>query len=160
MVYLSEFTSDFRHTSGTANVVADALSRPPPSAGQAVSVPDSGSEPTPVASLPATAGDSAAADVAVDFAAMAAAQRQCPNIVSMRTSPTIQVIYRLVNGVHLLGDISTGVFRPFVPAAFRTAVIRSIHEVHHPGVKAKTRLVSASFCWPHMGRDIAAVARS
>jgi hypothetical protein len=27
----------------------------------------------------------------------------------MRTSPTIQVIYRLVNGVHLLGDISTGV---------------------------------------------------
>ena len=59
-----------------------------------------------------------------------------------------------------MGDISTGVFRPFVPAAFRTAVIRSIHEVHHPGVKATTRLVSASFCWPHMGRDIAAAARS
>jgi hypothetical protein len=31
---------------------------------------------------------------------MATAQRQCPDIVSMRTSPTIQVIYKLVNGVH------------------------------------------------------------
>jgi hypothetical protein len=117
-------------------------------------------EPTPVASLPVKAAEPATAGVAVDFAAMAAAQRQCPDIVSMRASPTIQVIYRLVDGVHLLGDISTGVFRPFVPAAFRTAVIRSIHDMHHPGVKATTRLVSASFCWPHMGRDIAAVARS
>jgi hypothetical protein len=34
--FLAEFTSDFRHTSGHANVVADALSRPPPEKKQRV----------------------------------------------------------------------------------------------------------------------------
>jgi hypothetical protein len=91
---------------------------------------------------------------------MAEAQRHSPDIVSMRDSPSIQVIYRLVGDVHLLGDISTGVFRPFVPAAFRAAVIRSIHDIHHPGIRATTRLVSSSFCWPHMGRDVATAARN
>jgi hypothetical protein len=162
MAYLSEFTSDFCHTSGTANVVADALSRPP----SQVSI----THPSPAAGPPATAGPSNVSDpavvaslpsgTAVDFAAMAEAQRHCPDIVSMRASPTIQVIYWLVGDVHLLGDISTGVFRPFVPAAFRTAVIKSVHDIHHPGVKATTRLVTAAFCWPHMGRDVAAAARS
>jgi hypothetical protein len=32
--FIAEFTSDFRHTPGQENVVADALSRPPPAAAQ------------------------------------------------------------------------------------------------------------------------------
>jgi transposase InsO family protein len=47
-----------------------------------------------------------------------------------------------------------------VPPVFRQTVIRSLHEVHHPGVRATTRLVKASFCWPKMGKDIAAAARA
>jgi hypothetical protein len=43
-------------------------------------------------------------------------------------------------------DISTGV--------------RSLHDVHHPGVRATTRLVKAAFCWPKMGKDITAFAQS
>jgi hypothetical protein len=33
LAYISEFTTDLRHTPGSDNVVADALSRPPPSTG-------------------------------------------------------------------------------------------------------------------------------
>ncbi len=50
-------------------------------------------------------------------------------------------IYRLEVDVPLLGDTSTA---RLVPIAFRKAVIRSIHDIHHPGIKATIRLVSAS----------------
>jgi hypothetical protein len=78
----------------------------------------------------------------------------------MRSSPSLQTVQRPVGGVPLLGDISTGVFRPFLPAQFRQAAIKSLHNVHHPGVRATCRLVSAAFCWPHMKKQTAAAARS
>jgi len=91
----------------------------------------------------------------VNFSKMAIAQCSCPDIVSMRASPSICVIARLVGDVLVLGDISTGTSRPFVPAQFREAVVDALHGIHHPGVHATVRLVSALFCWPHMGRLIA-----
>ncbi|MFN9906526.1 MAG: Ty3/Gypsy family RNase HI domain-containing protein, partial [bacterium] len=45
LAYISEFTTDLRHTPGTENVVADALSRPP----ELVNVPVAG---LPVHSIP------------------------------------------------------------------------------------------------------------
>jgi hypothetical protein len=117
--------------------------------------------PAPEVSAPSGPGITAVADAQpLNFSEMAAAQRSCPDIVAMRTSPSIVVIHRLVGDVSLLGDISTGSFRPFVPAQFRAAAVRSIHNLHHPGVRATTKLVKASFCWPLMGRFIAALARS
>ncbi len=78
----------------------------------------------------------------------------------MRGSPSLQMVQRPVGGVQLLGDISTGVFRPFLPAQFRQAPIKSLHDVHHPGVWATCCLVSAAFCWPHMKKHTAAAARA
>jgi hypothetical protein len=96
---------------------------------------------------------------ALDFAAIAAAQASCPDVVAMRGSPSLQTVQRPVGSVQLLGDISAGVFRPFLPAQFRQAAIRSLHDVHHPGVRATCRLVSAAFCWPHMKKHTAVAAR-
>ena len=88
----------------------------------------------------------AAVPAAVDFQALAAAQQSCPEVAAMSSSPSLQIVTRVPAGdTHLLGDISTGTFRPLVPPIFRQTVIRSLHEVHHPGMMATTRLVKASF---------------
>ncbi len=93
----------------------------------------------------------ATAPAAIDFQALAASQQSCPEVAAMSSSPSLQIVRRPAGDAHLLGDISTGTFRPLVPPIFRQTVIRSLHEVHHPGVRATTRLVKASFCWPKMG---------
>ncbi len=178
--FLAEFTSDIRHTSGRSNIVADTLSRPPShnkvSAAAAVltlpaiakpPVDLHASNPSQMPVPPAIAhttdehsSGTIAAAVGVDFAAMAAAQATCPDVLSMQNSPSLQVTSRHHGGVQLLGDVSTGTFRPHVPTVFRTDIIRSLHSVHHPGVRATALLVKSAFCWPRMGKDIAAVARS
>ncbi len=167
LAFLSEFTSDIRHTPGHANVVADELLRPPPA--QQAASNRSVAEKT-AAALHATiaepplppANQQRAAQLppALDFAAVAAAQASCPDVSAMRNSSLLQTVQRPVGGVQLLGDISTGVFRPFLPTQFRQAAIKSLHEVHHPGVRATCRLVSAAFCWPHMKKQTATAARS
>jgi hypothetical protein len=155
---LAEFTSDLRHTSGSSNVVADALSRPPTSSGSvsaaaavikikppAIANPEadlhannSSAEPFPPSSLNSddqpSAQPPAAAEV-IDFTAIAAAQPTCPDVAAMRQSPSLSISSRDYSGTQLLGDVSTGTFRPLVPAAFRAAVVRSLHNVHHPGVR-------------------------
>ncbi len=172
--FLAEFTSDFRHTSGHANVVAATLSCPPPEKSNktapAVAEPcppvlhanKLAFQPEP-ASLCAADGDRqppSPVPPPLDFQAVATAQRTCPKVVAMSNSPSLQIVSRAAGDTTILGDISTGTFRPLVPPAFRQEVIRRLHEVHHPGVRATTRLVKASFCWPKMGRDIAAAARA
>jgi hypothetical protein len=59
-----------------------------------------------------------------------------------------------------LGDVSTGVFRPLLPARFRSAAVLSLHNIHHPGVRASRRLVCSSFCWPKMGSFVSALVRN
>jgi hypothetical protein len=71
----------------------------------------------------------------------------------MGSSPSLQNVSRPAGDTSLLGDISTGTFRLLVPPLFGQTIIISLHGVHHPGVRATTRLV---FCPPRMGRDIAA----
>jgi hypothetical protein len=49
---------------------------------------------------------------AVDFSAMAAARRSCPEVKEMMNSNTLQITTQAVGDASLLGDVSTGVFRP------------------------------------------------
>jgi hypothetical protein len=47
-----------------------------------------------------------------------------------------------------------------LPARFRAAAVWSLHNIHHPGVRASRRLVCASFCWPKMGCFVSALVRN
>ncbi len=90
----------------------------------------------------------------IDFSVMAAAQRSCPEVKEMMNSTTLQITTQVVGDETLLGDISTGVFRPLVPIQHREAVFQSLYAIHHPGVQATRRLIAARFCWLQMARFI------
>jgi hypothetical protein len=96
----------------------------------------------------------------VDFSAMAAVQRSCPEVVEMMNSTTLQITTQAVGDASLLGDVSTGVFRPLVPIQCREEVFQSLHSMHHPGVRATGRLIAAWFCWPQMAKAITLMARA
>jgi transposase InsO family protein len=66
----------------------------------------------------------------------------------MCDSRTLFITSQKVKDTELFGDISTGTFRPLVPAAFRESVTAALHGVAHPGVEATVRLVTSKFCWP------------
>jgi cleavage and polyadenylation specificity factor subunit 1 len=145
LAYISEFSTDIRHTPGLRNVVADALSRPSPP-------PPPVTHPSPVGSLSTPSSETGPpADQqppAIDYAAMAAAQLTCTDCSKMCDSKSLFITAKTTEGVKLFGDISTGVFRPLVPPEFRESAAAAVHGVAHPGVEATVRLVTSKFCWP------------
>ena len=101
--YVAQFTSDLRHVKDEENIVADCLSRISASVFQEI--------------------------ISTDFLELAAAQER---------DPTIQHLQRTSNSIanqslSLLGDVSTGKFRPIVPQEFRKKIFTSIHGLSHPG---------------------------
>jgi hypothetical protein len=78
----------------------------------------------------------------------------------MTNSSTLQITTQAVGNMTLLGDVSTGVFRPLVPIQHREAVFQSLHSIHHPGVRATRRLIITRFCWPQMAKAITQMARA
>jgi hypothetical protein len=144
LAYVSEFSTDIRHTPGLKNVVADTLSRP--------STSPPVLSPIPVDNLVTAAAASPPPDTcpppAIDYAAMAAAQPTCTDCSRMCDSKSLFITSRKVAGIELFGDISTGAFRPLVPPAFRESAAAALHGVAHPGVEATVRLVTSKFRWP------------
>jgi hypothetical protein len=91
---------------------------------------------------------------------LAFAQPSCPDVQTMLVSSSLSVVSKKFGAVEVLGDVSTGVFRPLLPARFRAAAVWSLYSIHHPGVRASRRLVCASFCWPRMGNFVSALIKN
>jgi hypothetical protein len=77
-----------------------------------------------------------------------------------RCTTTLQITTQAVSDDTLLGEVSTGVFRPLVPIQHREAVFQSLHSLHHPRVQATRCLIAAQFCWPQMAKAITLMARA
>ena len=107
--FIAECTGDVRHMAGIANMVADALSRPPTEPVCHVAThlqPEIPAQPETPFQLPA-----------VDYTTMATAQLSCPGWPScvQPAACSLSNVTRDVKGHLLEGDISTGVFRLLVP---------------------------------------------
>ena len=89
----------------------------------------------------------------VDFAALAAAQASCPDLLapsSLRPSK-LQVPGAPCK---LWCDVSQRSPRPLVPPSMRDAVFNCFHGLSHAGGRGTLRLVSARFVWPGMRSEI------
>jgi hypothetical protein len=141
--------------------VADALSRPPlptaqqpPTAQPASSAPTAEDWPEECLVTPERPILAAIAEAqAVDFSAMAAAQRSCPEVKEMMNSNILQITTQVVGDASLLEDISTGVLPLLVPIQYREAVFKSLHSIHDPGVRLTRRLITALFLSPPLTPD-------
>ena len=144
LAYIADFTADLRHVPGVNNAVADALARP---------------DPTPPRPPPRLVQSVAhTRQPAPSAAALAAAQATCPDVAAMQQSTSLTISSQLVDGVQLVGDISTGTFRPLVPRALRHVVFSNLHELSHPGRRATCRMVSFRFVWPGLAKEVTAWA--
>ncbi|GBN74768.1 Retrovirus-related Pol polyprotein from transposon 17.6 [Araneus ventricosus] len=118
--FISQFSMDIRHITGSKNVVADTLSR----------ISD--------VHLPK-----------VDFSAMANAQASDEELQDLLSKNELSLLLKPLStdptSSKLYCDIRNDIVRPYVPASFRKTVFQSLHNLSHPGIRATKRLIGQRF---------------
>ncbi|GFS55033.1 transposon Tf2-6 polyprotein [Trichonephila clavipes] len=130
--FISQFSTNIQHVPGTRNLVADALSR--------IEI------------------DSISQASCLDYKDIAAAQLVDEELKQLletnSTSLTLKQQYFPLEDITLTCDVSTNVFRPFIPKDYRKIVFQHLHGLSHPGIAASTKLATQRFVWPNIRRDI------
>ena len=97
----------------------------------------------------------------ISYSEMSLLQQSCPKVQNLRQSSTLKVVSVPISGSPgLLCDVSTSIHHPLVPEPMRRAVFNSVHQVSHPGKRAPRRLVSRSFVWEFLSKDVNLWAQS
>ena len=149
LAFISEFCTEITHVPGVDNVVADALSR------QHDDEQEDSTTTTETAMVHAVAH--LLADVSLDE--MAAEQPQEPKI----GPPNSLVLKRIsVPGCvrKIWCDASQARLRFLVPHSWRQRIFEEIHGLSHPSGKTTLAIISRSYVWEGMRRDILAWCRA
>ena len=144
MDLILQHTSKIGHVPGHLNPVADAISRI-----------SSVSAPASAAATPSP-GLLSLADIALH-------QANDPDLPKLQQSSSLIIRdFPVPDHPHLRlwCDTSTATPRPVVPARLRPSIIKSFHDLSHPGINATRHLISSRFIWPHINADIRAFVRS
>ena len=133
--FIAQFSTDIRHIEGSANVVADALSR------------------SMINQINTTS---------VDLVGIASSQQTDPHYPNFSNLPSLKFVsLPLLNtDEHIICDISTGTPRPFVPTTFRKSVFDHFHSISHPSIRATAKMVSQRYVWPNMQKELRAWAKN
>ena len=162
--FISEFTTSIKHVAGSANVVADTLSRPPGPAA------DDGSpvDPVPVPGVATLHGDGvpevaavgltspvapAATDYSVvDLPAIAQEQALHPEEMDSYRDSSLNLEWSLLPGtdLRLLCDYSLAKPRPVIPASLVPSLLSGSHALVHPGGNAFLRDLRRRYVWHSM----------
>jgi cleavage and polyadenylation specificity factor subunit 1 len=90
---------------------------------------------------------------------MAAAQWTCEDTQEIISKSSLKIKFFPTTGKDLACDVSQVTARPVVPVSFRKQVFSSIHNITHPGIRARKQLISVRFVWRKMGSQIAELCR-
>lgn len=131
--YIGQFLTDIRHVPGTANVVADALSRI--------------EEVQPESTMDQ----------------LAAAQMSDNELKKLEKDNAHSLQLKLIKlpevGVSIVCDMSGTVARPFIPQCLRRKIFDSVHGLAHPGIKSMVKMITQRYAWPSIKQDTKKWAR-
>lgn len=127
--FISQFTTDIRHITGSGNVVADTLSR----------VESIGCE-----------------NFSPRSTEIARCQNDDPELAKLLSSPSSLKLTQITldDETKLYCDISTGKIRAYVPLILRKRVCENFHGLSHPSGRATANLIKERFVWPCMNKYI------
>lgn len=137
LLFISEFTTDIQHISGTKNSMADALSRV-----ETIICPS-----------------------IIDYLALADSQVLDAELLRFinnadETSSQIKKIFMPEINKHIYCEVGTNKIRPYVTLGFRKLVFEMVHNISHPGIRATRKLIQERFFWPSMNRDVGMFAKT
>ncbi len=89
----------------------------------------------------------------LDLKDMALRQILCPQVQALRSSPGLRIITQKVSDLDLIGDSSTGIFRPLVPRDLWRQVFEHLHG-------ATRRIISSRYVWKGLSTDVTAWAKA
>lgn len=120
LLFISEFTSDIRHITGTDNIVADALSRV----------------------------ETIVCPTTIDYQELASRQDDCAELAKLFDAKgNLQLKRIMLPGCdkHVVCEMSGNTARPYLSISFRRLAYDSIHNLSHPGIRVTRKLVTDRF---------------
>nr|XP_043068289.1 uncharacterized protein LOC122321628 [Drosophila bipectinata] len=79
---------------------------------------------------------------------------------SLRTDRNSVIAGDMCSNKQLYCHVANNHTRPFVSKCLRQTVVKALHSLSHPGVKATNKLVGKHYVWPRMAKDVAKIVRS
>jgi hypothetical protein len=98
-----------------------------------------------IAPLLPPASTSAESSGLIDYARLATAQKDCPDIQRLLKDSSLHIKEFQMEGGSLFCDVSMGLVQPLVPKGYRRSFFEALHSIAHLGIRASRRLVSARF---------------
>ncbi|KMQ85929.1 pol polyprotein [Lasius niger] len=136
LLFISEFSTDIRHITGTENIVADALSRI----------------------------DTIVMPTSIDMQEIAELQSTDEELqqlkLSTSTSLKLKKFTLSETAATIYCDTSGKDIRPYIPKLLRRRAFDMVHQMAHPSGRATHRQVAQKFVWPSMAKDIKEWART
>jgi hypothetical protein len=155
LAFIAEFAPSIRHIMGESNIVADTLS----SSSSECSAPSYSS--MAATSVLTTCNGPGAIGQGSNEVKSPTGPSVPPAIAGSSSPPSPVDLTTLVavQGMPILVDTSSGVFRPLVPAAFRRHIFSALHSVAHLSIRATKWLIASRFIWSCLASQVAAWCR-
>lgn len=138
LLFISEFTTDIQYISGQDNIVADALSRV----------------------------ETIVCPTVLDYEQLADAQMKDEQLLQLTQCPRSdsKIILKKLSiptcDKEIFCEVSGNKIRPYLTDDFKRIAFESLHNLSHPGIRTTRKMITNTFFWPNMNKDIGLWAKT